>query len=156
MDKKTIIIGDIRFPEHNWIFEQIKGEYLLFYVEHAVISNPYGCTIRNVISTLVNQNIDEIVVIGINEGSSKTINEKIDDFFEKENIGFETRQTVEYILKSSQSGFSFTDWIAGMSSKEENIKKSVNLLRRHPIIPKRLKVSGYLAKETKQDMKKIV
>jgi carbonic anhydrase len=155
MEKKKIIIGDVTFPEQSWVIDQLGGEYLWFFVDHAVIGNPYGCTIRNVIATIINHSIDEIYVIGSNDKTQRITKEKIEGFYQKEQICSSSRETVEYIFNHSNGG-SLSNWLTGLASKEENIKQSVQLLKHHPIIPKRLKVSGYLVVEREKNVKKIV
>jgi carbonic anhydrase len=151
---KKIIIGDVKFPDQKWIIDYFKEEFIWFYIDHAVIGNPYGCTIRNVISNLINQEIDEIYVIGISQNPHYVTREKLMEYYQKEQICMETRKTLDYMFVQSK-GFSFDDWISGLPVKEDNIRESVKLLKHHPIIPKRLKVTGYLANESEKNMKQI-
>lgn len=152
---KKIIIGDVKIPEHNWILDHFEGDFIWFYTDHAIIGHPYGCTIRNVISSLIHHDIVEIYVIGLNKSSHHITNEMLEEYYQKEQISIDSRKTLEYIFVQTQ-GCSLTDWIQGLPLKEDNIRESVKLLKHHPIIPNRVKVTGYLAKENEKRIIQIV
>lgn len=152
---KKIIIGDVKLPDQKWIVDHIKGDFLWFYTENAMIGDPYGCTIRNIISNLIHQEISEVYVVGLNGSPINITNNMLEDYFQKEQIDIDAKNTIEYMFDQTK-GFSFSNWIKGMHSKEHNVRETVKLIKQHPIIPKRLKVSGYLAEENKKRLKQIV
>jgi carbonic anhydrase len=152
---KKIIIGDVKLPEQKWILDNLNGECLWFYVDQAVIANPYGCTIRNIVSALMNQSIEELLVLGSCENDQQITLKKLDEYFKREQIGADSKNTVEYIF-SCAHGSTLSEWLNGLPTKEDNIKKSVNILKQHPMIPKRLNISGYLVNEPEKHMMQIV
>lgn len=152
---KKIIIGDVKISEQNWILDCLEGDFLWFYADHAVIANPYGCTIRNVITTIIQQEIIEIYVIGLNKPSNQVTGEMLEEFYQKEQICEDSINTLEYLFTQTK-GSSIKEWVLGLPLKNDNIKESVKLLTHHPIIPKRVKVTGYVAKENEKKIIQIV
>ncbi|MEW9053202.1 MAG: hypothetical protein AB2392_18725 [Neobacillus sp.] len=148
---KKIIIGDVKIPEQNWILDFLEGDFIWVYIDNAVISNPYSCTMRYVISNLIQQEIVEIYVIGLNSNSNHVTSEILEEYYQKEHICVDSMKTLEYLFIQTQ-GCSLADWIQGLPLKTDNIRESVKLLKRHPIIPKRVKVIGYLANESEKSI----
>ena len=45
-------------------------------------------------------------------------------------------------------GIDFQTWLHGFETVEKSVKESVDLLRRHPLIPKDVKVYGFVMDST--------
>jgi carbonic anhydrase len=149
---KKMIIGDVTFAEHNWILDHFEGDFLWLYVDHAAITSPYSCTLRNVISHLIRDTIVEIYVIGLNKRSKSITDEMLEEYYQKEQLSVDSIKTLEYMFIQTQD-CTFADWIRGLPIPKDNIRESVHLLKHHPIIPERIKVTGYSVEE---DEKKII
>lgn len=103
----------------------------------AAIMHPFGSIIRSMIVAIYEFNVDEIFVIGhhncgmCNLNTEELIGKIIDRGVPKETID---------ILENG--GVDIRTWLHGFDSVEESIKDSVDLIKKHPLVPKDIIVHG--------------
>ena len=105
----------------------------------ATIMHPFGSIIRSIIVAIYEFDTDEVLVIGhkncgmSNINGKETINKII-------NRGV-TKETIETL---NNSGIDIKKWLHGFDSVEESVKESVELIKKHPLIPRDIKVHGLI------------
>ena len=105
----------------------------------ATIIHPFGSIIRSIIVAIYEFDTDEVLVIGhkncgmSNINGKETINKII-------NRGV-TKETIETL---NNSGIDIKKWLHGFDSVEESVKESVELIKKHPLIPRDIKVHGLI------------
>ncbi len=105
----------------------------------ATIMHPFGSIIRSIIVAIYEFDTDEVLVIGhkncgmSNINGKETINKIINRGVTKETIG-----------TLNNSGIDIKKWLHGFDSVEESVKESVELIKKHPLIPRDIKVHGLI------------
>lgn len=139
-DKKILILScmDTRLTDLLPKALNIKnGDVKIVKNAGASIMHPFGSVIRSIIVAVYEFNVDEIFVIGhhscgmCNLDTDSLINRIMD-----RGISIETIETLE------NAGIDIKKWLHGFDSVEKSIEDSVNLIKKHPLIPKDLIVHG--------------
>ncbi|MDL2249953.1 carbonic anhydrase [Lachnospiraceae bacterium PM6-15] len=104
-----------------------------------LVLNEYDTTIRSLLVAILQFDIKYLAVIGHTDcGVSKLAPANI----QKELIDRGISQKVLDDFSSKCSAFA--DWFTGFNTIEEEVKKSVRLLRNHPLMPKEVSIHGYV------------
>ena len=105
----------------------------------ATIIHPFGSIIRSIIVAIYEFNTDEVLVIGHkNCGMSNINGEEIINKIISRGVSKETIDTI------NNSGINIDKWLHGFDSVEDSVKESVDLIKKHPLIPKEIKVHGLI------------
>ena len=105
----------------------------------ATIMHPFGSIIRSIIVAIYEFNADEVLVIGHkNCGMSNINGEEIINKIISRGVSKETIDTI------NNSGINIDKWLHGFDSVEDSVKESVDLIKKHPLIPKEIKVHGLI------------
>ena len=105
----------------------------------ATVMHPFGSIIRSIIVAIYEFDTDEVLVIGhkncgmSNIDGDETIKKII-------NRGI-SKDVIETLINS---GIDIKRWLHGFDSVEESVKESVELIKKHPLIPKEIKVHGLI------------
>ena len=103
------------------------------------IMHPFGSIIRSIIVAIYEFNTDEVLVIGHkNCGMSNINGEEIINKIISRGVSKETIDTI------NNSGINIDKWLHGFDSVEDSVKESVDLIKKHPLIPKEIKVHGLI------------
>ncbi|MBT2756848.1 carbonic anhydrase [Mesobacillus foraminis] len=106
------------------------------------ISYPYGDIMRSVIIAIYQENVEEILVVGTKDKRTSTVNVLTQLELRKDKI-----KTLDYLFQNSMpefSGGTVDEWLNGKEDISENIEKSVNTIRHHPLVPSYVKVRGLI------------
>ncbi|MGV2686480.1 carbonic anhydrase, partial [Clostridium perfringens] len=103
----------------------------------ASIMHPFGSVIRSVIVAIYEFNVDEIFVIGHHGCGMCNLN--TENLLEK---AIDRGISQEAINTLFNGGIEVKKWLHGFDSVEESIKDSVNLIKRHPLMPQGISVHG--------------
>ena len=105
----------------------------------STIMHPFGSIIRSIIVAIYEFNTDEVLVIGHkNCGMSNINGEEIINKIISRGVSKETIDTI------NNSGINIDKWLHGFDSVEDSVKESVDLIKKHPLIPKEIKVHGLI------------
>ena len=105
----------------------------------ATIMHPFGSIIRSIIVAIYEFNTDEVLVIGHkNCGMSNINGEEIINKIISRGVSKETIDTI------NNSGINIDKWLHGFDSVDESVKESVELIKKHPLINKDIKVHGLI------------
>ncbi|WP_332691324.1 hypothetical protein [Halalkalibacter lacteus] len=143
--KKILVITDIKHEFQQQLPKLLNMEASRLLVLSSVgasITQPYGCLVRNILLEIYQQNIEQIYLIVPKEHTSPKFNQTILlDKFEKDGIDQGLLHALNYsrIVKED-----ILSWLKGNEvDGEATLKQSLNLLKKHPLIPKRVSISAY-------------
>lgn len=151
MIKRTLIITSFNekilqyIPE---ISQKTMEELLIFNSLGEVISQPYGCLVRDIILAINFENVVEIYVIG-DENKSSISEEELIIRLEKSGVTKQAIETLDYI---NFVGGSTINWLKGPQVTRDKIKRNVELIKKHPLIPKSLPVKGFIVNTEKNEV----
>lgn len=105
----------------------------------AAIMHPFGSIMRSIIVSIYEFQTDEVLIVGhygcgmSNLNIDKTLDKAIDRGI--------SPQVIETL---SNSGIDIKKWLHGFDSVEESVRESVELIKKHPLIPKDIKIHGLI------------
>lgn len=104
------------------------------------ISQPFDDLMRDILIAVYNEKVTEIIV-----AASTEVKQKCEDLFSKivEAKGIQELETLDYLFKNSNPEFpvgSIKEWLAGGKGSKEELQKTVNMIKRHPLMPADIKV----------------
>ena len=109
----------------------------------AVITHPFGSVMRSLLVAIYQLDIEEILVIGHYDCGMQGLEPSIlIEKMEKRNIPTETLNLINY------SGIDINKWLKGFDNIEASVKETVSLIKKHPLVPKDVKVYGFIIDPT--------
>ncbi|MFB5581936.1 carbonic anhydrase [Bacillus albus] len=147
-NKKVLVLTDI---EHGIepIIQQVTNiqqeNILTIHSYDSVIVHPYGDITRSIIIAIYEENVEEIFVVGIEDKETSSVNLQTQRDFIKDNI------ELDYLFKNCMPEFSsgsLNEWLSGQENVSENIEKSIEMIRHHPLVPSNIKVHGFMIDRT--------
>lgn len=105
----------------------------------ATIMHPFGSIMRSIIVSVYEFKTDEVLVVGhLGCGMSNlNIDKTLDKIIER-GVSSQVIDTL------SNSGIDIKKWLHGFDSVEESVRESVELIKKHPLIPKDIKIHGLI------------
>lgn len=102
-----------------------------------VISHPFGSAMRSLLIAIYDLDVDEILVIGHTDcGARRTDGQKMIEKMKAHGIENKDIELVKYC------GIDFDSWLCGFEDLEMSIRNSVELIRKHPLVPDGVAVYG--------------
>lgn len=105
------------------------------------ISQPYSDLMRDIITLVFQKKIEEILIVRSKNEQAADID--LEDFPHVS----DRLQTIAYLFQHGNPEFPFSnldEWLNGGKNVALGIQQSVDLIRRHPLIPSHVKVRGFL------------
>lgn len=104
-----------------------------------LVMHPFDSAMRSLLIGVYELGVEHIMVIAHSDCGACCLNgkEMIEQMF-KNGISSETIETVEHC------GVDLEQWLEGFHDTEKTVKETVNVIRRHPLLPARVDVSGYI------------
>ncbi|MFB5663819.1 beta-class carbonic anhydrase [Alteribacillus sp. HJP-4] len=103
----------------------------------AVISHPFGSVMRSILVALYELQAEEVAVVGhYGCGMTGMHSGPILEKAKQQGVTEEQIQALEY------TGVSIDSWLKGFDNVEDNVRNSVDIIRRHPLLPKNTPVHG--------------
>ncbi|WP_233129818.1 carbonic anhydrase [Domibacillus epiphyticus] len=144
-EKKALVITGLNkkllplFPE---ITNKKEEELLIATSFGTIITNPYDCTVRNMMMAVYAENIKEIYLIGEKDSKEHKVDgDEIVSKIKDAGISNKTIETIEYI---DVAGNNLSSWLAGKQDVKQIITENVELIKSHPLLPKTLSVHGFI------------
>lgn len=139
-DKKIAIVScmDTRLTELLPAALGLKnGDAKIIKTAGAVITHPFGSVIRSLLIGIFELGIEEILVIGHTDcGARYTDSRKMIEKMKHHGVAQHDIDMLEYC------GVDFDSWLGGFMNLEDSIRKSVELVRNHPLVPEGIKLYG--------------
>jgi carbonic anhydrase len=115
-----------------------------------VISHPFGSVMRSLLIGIYDLNIQEILVIGHSDcGAASTDSQKMIEKMKARGITQDNIKMIEYF------GVDFDAWLAGFKDLDVSVKKSVDLIRNHPLVPDGIEVYGLVIDSVTGELSRI-
>ncbi|HDR4590218.1 TPA: carbonic anhydrase [Bacillus cereus] len=146
--KKVLLLTDM---EHGIepIIQQVtniqRENMLTIHSCDSVIVHPFGDIMRSIIIAIYQENVEEIFVVGIEDKKTDVVNLQI----QRDSI--KNNREIDYLFKNCMPEFSsgsLNAWLSGQENVSENIEKSIDMIRHHPLVPSNIKVHGFMIDRT--------
>lgn len=103
----------------------------------AVISHPYGSTVRSILVAVYMLGAEEVVIMGHHDcGFGALEPEPMIEAMQERGISEQTFKTLKY------SGINIEDWLKGFDSVDESVTDSVDKVKSHPLLATDVPVHG--------------
>ena len=115
-----------------------------------IISHPFGSVMRSLLIGIYDLDVQEILVIGHTDcGAMYTDSKKMIEKMKAQGI---TEQNIDMI---KYYGIDFDSWLSGFMDLDISINKTVELIRKHPLVPEKIKVYGLVIDSVTGELTKI-
>lgn len=115
-----------------------------------VISHPFGSVMRSLLIGIYELGIKEILVIGHTDcGNMYTDSEKMIEKMKNHGITQENIDMVKYY------GVDFKSWLSGFMDLDISVKKTVELIRKHPLIPEEILIYGLVIDSVTGELERV-
>ncbi|MDO4616213.1 MAG: carbonic anhydrase [Lachnospiraceae bacterium] len=104
-----------------------------------VVSSPFGSVVRSLLVAIIELGVEEVMIIGHTDcGVSHIDAEMMTEHMLKRGIDPDSIDLIKYC------GVDFESWLAGFDTVEQSVSETVEMLRNHPLIPKDIRIGGYV------------
>lgn len=152
-DKKIAIVScmDTRLTELLPAALGLKnGDAKIIKNAGGVISHPFGSVMRSLLISIYELDVKEILVIGHTDcGAKHTDSQKMIQKMKAHGIRQENIEMLKYC------GIDFDSWLGGFMDLELSIQKSVELIRKHPLVANDVEVYGLVIDSVTGELKKL-
>ena len=104
-----------------------------------VVTEPFGSVIRSLLVAIFELGVEDVMVIGHTDCGVKHIGgDMMTQMMKERGISQHSIDLIKYC------GVDFDSWLAGFDSVEKSVIDTVDTIRNHPLIPKDVRVGGYV------------
>ena len=115
------------------------GDVKLIKNAGGVVTNPFGSVIRSLLVAIIELGVEEIMVIGHTDCGVQHINsELMIEHMKKRGVTQESIDLMRYC------GIDFERWLSGFDTVEQSVTDTVATIRDHPLMPKDVRIGGYV------------
>lgn len=104
-----------------------------------VITNPFDSAVRSLLVAIYELGVNEVMIIGHTDCGVQGM-----DAEEMLHLMRERGIDDEHISLMRRCGIDLNSWLQGFEDTETAVLETVDLVRNHPLIPKDVKVGGYI------------
>jgi carbonic anhydrase len=116
-----------------------------------IITHPFGSVMRSLLIGIYELDIKEILVIGHTDcGARFTDSHKMIEKMKNSGIQQQSIDMIKYY------GIDFEQWLGGFTDLEQSIKKSVDMILKHPLVPDEINVYGLVIDSVTGELTKVV
>ena len=141
-DKKIAIVScmDTRLTELLPAALGLKnGDAKIIKNAGGIISHPFGSVMRSLLIGIYDLDVREILVIGHTDcGARHTDSGQMIEKMKAHGVEQKNIDMIKYY------GIDFDSWLGGFSDLDMSVKKSVDLIRKHPLVPEGIAVYGLI------------
>lgn len=115
------------------------GDVKLINTAGAIVSHPFGSVMRSVLVAVYQLGAEEIAVVGHHGCGMTGLNHaEVLDKARHRGISTETFTTLDH------AGIDMRKWLTGFESPQAGVLASVDMIRKHPLLPKDIAVHGLI------------
>lgn len=103
----------------------------------ALIMHPFGSIMRSILVAVYELQASEVFIIGHYDCGMSGM--KAEPLIEKMKLSGVTEETLQTL---SYSGVNVSEWLHGFTSVNESVAHSVEIVKKHPLMPKNIAVHG--------------
>lgn len=155
-NKKALFLTDIEPGLESFLQQEtdIPLENMLIIQSYGpVISHPYGDIMRSIIFAIYQENVEEIFVVGTED--KRNVSNDIKSLLDSESKQMKDRlKTVDYLFQNCMPEFldgSLNEWLEERENVAENVQKSIDIIRHHPLVPSYVKVYSLMVNSNKRE-----
>ncbi len=145
-DKKLAIVScmDTRLTELLPAALGLKnGDAKVIKVAGGEVSHPFGSVMRSLLIAICELGVEDVMIVahtccGAQHMSGHAMIEQM------RRMGV-SDERIEF---ARHCGIDFDRWLAGFGDTEEAVRKSVDMVRNHPVMPPHVRVSGFIMDST--------
>lgn len=141
-DKKLAIVScmDTRLTELLLAALGLKnGDAKIIKVAGAEVAHPFGSVMRSLLIAVCELGVEDIMIVAhTNCGAQHMNGQDMTQHMRRLGVSDERIQLARHC------GIDFDHWLAGFGDAEESVRKSVDMVRNHPVMPPHVRVSGYI------------
>lgn len=115
-----------------------------------VISHPFGSAVRSLLIAIYDLGVEDIMVIGHTDCGVQHMDSTL--MLQKMQTRGVSSQVVDTM---AYCGINFDEWLSGFEKVEESVKRSVQLLVEHPLIPGDVRIYGLVMDSTTGELKSV-
>lgn len=153
-DKKIAIVScmDTRLTELLPAALGLKnGDAKIIKNAGGVISHPFGSAMRSLLIGIYELGVEEILVIGHTDcGARHTDSHKMIEKMRDRGIAPNNIDMLKYC------GIDFDSWLGGFANLDVSVKNSVELIKKHPLVPAEVKVYGLIIDSVTGELTRII
>lgn len=141
-DKKVAIVScmDTRLTQLLMASLGIRnGDVKMIKNAGGIIQSPFDSTIRSLLVGVYELGVKEIMIIGHTDCGAQHL-----DPDEMIRLMLERGVSQEHIDMMKYCGIDFRSWLNGFNNSEEAVRKSVEIVAKHPLMPKDIIVRGFI------------
>lgn len=104
-----------------------------------MVVHPFGSAVRSLLIAVLDLKVEEIMVIGHTDcGVQHVDSDKMIEKMKERGISEDDINMLHYC------GVEFDTWLGGFDCVETSVKNSVDVLKNHPLMPKDVKIGGFI------------
>lgn len=153
-DKKLAIVScmDTRLTELLPAALGLKnGDAKIIKVAGGEVAHPFGSVMRSLLIAVCELGVENIMVVAhTNCGAQYMSGSEIVDAMLQLGV------PAERIEIARHCGIDFDRWLAGFGDTEEAVRKSVDMIRNHPVMPAHVSVTGFVMDSTTGALVKVL
>lgn len=115
-----------------------------------MIAHPFGSAVRSLLIAIYELGVEDIMIIGHTDCGVQHMDSKV-MLKEMKQRGVST-QVVDMM---KYCGVDFDSWLSGFDDVVTSVKGSVEMLRKHPLLPKDVSIYGYVMDSTTGELKEV-
>ena len=152
-DKKLAVVScmDTRLTELLAAALGLKnGDAKIIKVAGAEVAHPFGSVMRSLLIAACELGVEDIMVVAhTNCGAQHMSGSGMIDNMRRLGV------SAERIEFARHCGIDFDRWLAGFGDTEESVRKSVDLIRNHPVMPPHVRVAGFVMDSVTGELKPV-
>lgn len=115
-----------------------------------IVSHPFGSVMRSLLIGIYELDVQEILVIGHTDcGAMCTDGKKMIEKMKYHGIKQQSIDMITYY------GIDFDSWLSGFKDLDVSVRNTVELIRKHPLIPEEIKVFGLIIDSVTGKLRKV-
>lgn len=105
----------------------------------AVLTHPFGSVVRSLLVAIVELGVTDVMVVGHTDcGVQHLDGDEVVARLKERGISQRDIDTIKLC------GVDFRKWLCGFDTVEQSVAESVTMLRNHPLIPKDIRINGFV------------
>jgi carbonic anhydrase len=116
-----------------------QGDAKVLKTAGAIVSHPFGSVMRSIVVAVYDLNAQDICVVGHHDcGMTGLSCARIINAARKRGVSSETLDTLTH------AGIDLERWLVGFDNVADGVRRSVDIIRNHPLLPADVRVHGML------------
>jgi len=119
------------------------GDAMIIKNAGGIITHPFGSIMRSLLMAIYELDVEEIMVIGHFECGMRSLNgEKLIEKMEERGVSRQNLEVIDYC------GINMKRWLTGFGDEKTSVRKTMEIINNHPLMPKGVRVHGYIINPT--------